>query len=307
MASRSSRPGVSLIEVIVAIAIVAILIGLLLPAIQAVRTTASRMQSCNKLKQIGLALHQHNDVKGRLPGVNNAAVLTLYDPHLAAIGADDPNADTPPLQQLIPYLDGETIVPNGMYTGVRKVFLSPADPTLTQAEPNSMYHDAVSYGLNMTALETRPNLGSGFPDGLTNTIAATERYFLSFKNNPSLDPGAPRSDCLTTYSQVDTDLNGRGSLSRRASFADRGYYGEVVPITYNGPNGPVTRPSVPGQTFQVQPKPASAWSGVPQTPFDAGLPTLLFDGSVRTISPKIDDAVFWGAVTRDKGEVLADW
>lgn len=70
---------------------------------------------------------------------------------------------------------------------------------------------------------------------------------------------------------------------------------------------PVTRPSVPGQTFQVRPKPPDAWSGVPQTPFAAGLPALMFDGSVRTVSPKVDPSLFWGAVTRDKGEVLTDW
>ncbi|MEO2092011.1 MAG: hypothetical protein ABGY75_21360, partial [Gemmataceae bacterium] len=70
---------------------------------------------------------------------------------------------------------------------------------------------------------------------------------------------------------------------------------------------PVTRPSVPGQTFQVRPKPDDAWSGVPQTPFSAGLPALLFDGSVRTLSPRIDTTVFWGAITRDRGEVLSDW
>lgn len=60
-------------------------------------------------------------------------------------------------------------------------------------------------------------------------------------------------------------------------------------------------------TFQVKPTLEGAWSGVPQTPFSAGLPTLLFDGSVRTLSPRIDEYVFWGAVTRDKGEVLGDW
>ena len=45
----------------------------------------------------------------------------------------------------------------------------------------------------------------------------------------------------------------------------------------------------------------SVWGAVP-----VGVETR-FDGSVRTISPKIDAALFWGAVTRDKGEVLADW
>jgi hypothetical protein len=97
------------------------------------------------------------------------------------------------------------------------------------------------------------------------------------------------------------------SAERRATFADRGYHAEVVPVTRVVNGIAVTRPSVPGQTFQVKPKPEDAWSGVPQTPFSGGLPTLLFDGSVRTISPKVDPAVFWGTVTRDQGEVLADW
>ncbi len=94
---------------------------------------------------------------------------------------------------------------------------------------------------------------------------------------------------------------------RRATFADRGNSEEVYPITTVDNSSSSSRSSVPGYTFQVKPKPIDAWSGVPQTPFSAGLPTLLFDGSVRTLSPSIDERLFWSAVTRDKGEVLIDW
>ncbi len=114
MLRRHVRSGFTLIELLVVIAIIAILIGLLLPAVQKVREAAARTQCQNNLKQIALAMHNINDTYGRLPAPVGAFPTTQYIT-VTATTPPPPNFGNA-LYFLLPYIEQAPVYKAGIGT-----------------------------------------------------------------------------------------------------------------------------------------------------------------------------------------------
>jgi prepilin-type N-terminal cleavage/methylation domain-containing protein len=283
------RRAFTMTELLVVVAISAIVLALIVVTVVRVREAAARTESQNKLRQIMLGMqHFASASNGRLPA---------FDPTPA-------NANLAPFLAVLPFVDQgafDLYWNREMFPPNLALFISPADPT---AANGGLLEGCgiCSYAANGQIFIGQPVLPASIPDGTSNTIGIAEHYAymcgLGAVTGDGVNFPYLTAQWGVTFSYWDTTTPGR------ATFADvlQGY----VPYTSGDPPVSVaaTYSPPPGPTFQTAPTQAACYSGLAQTPHPSGMLVAMMDGSVRIISPSISESNFWGAVTPAGGETI---
>lgn len=295
--SKRRWVGFTLIELLVVIAIIAILIGLLLPAVQKVREAAARMSCSNNLHQIGVGLHNYHSAMGKFPPMSRCGATNPAD-------CRDPFEKGNLWIYLLPYIEQDTVyrlspppgpsprspsIDNGATAALSlasktiKAYLCPSDgsnqpaATWTNGWVVSNYianHDAFHNpndggwmgNWHDPNLSYQGSLERTYQDGTTNTIGVTEAY-----------GRCGSTGTLWAHETVTPDWH--------AMFNDWNARG-------------------PASKFQVQPTQAQCNRFIPQSAHSGGIMVMMMDGSVRFMGQSIDPNVWAAALTPAGGEVV---
>jgi prepilin-type N-terminal cleavage/methylation domain-containing protein len=304
-----NRTAFTLIELLVVIAIIAILIGLLLPAVQKVRAAAARMQSANNLKQITLAVHNYHDANGVVPplaervksGGNYASAHYFLLPYV---------------EQDNLYKLGQTnngvweLSPNNAGSQTLKTFISPRDPSNPLPiwrETNGGTWAMSNYGANhaIFGIPCGSNTVSntklvGISDGTSNTVGFAEQYARCGLGEPDTTSGASPNNYfhkLWAYR-----VNWRWE---RGPYFDTRLMSSGMAGTSQSDNSACTviatsTAAVP----QNVPRPDACNPYFVQAMDAGGCLVSMMDGSVRSVSPNVTGTAWVRALWPRDGLVL---
>lgn len=284
---RLPRSGLTLVELLVVIFLVSLLISLLVPAVFYARSLSLQISSKNKIVALFIAAEQHaSSHGGKLPS--------------SVCNPTDPVSMATVQYILLWYMDGGKAYqenPDDLKLYPRSyshpALVSPADYSLGSTHISSEpWGKLCSYPVNAQVFGRNANLPKSFADGTSHTILFSEHL----------------ANCNDITFQYTTNGNlvppGFDPIIRRSTFADGGIsgfftFGDVYPITTKVAQ--ISRPSVPGKTFQVRPSITDCDPAILQTPHST-LICGFADGSVRSLHPKMAENAFWALVTMDGRE-----